>query len=287
MKNKWIIPVVILGLSSLAACGQEEAYEGVIVPDAPVITTTTRATEPATTKQTTVKTKKTTKTTKATTTAATTTTTAAATTKAEDDYVRYAEDLSAEELHNVNIFLSNFAEQGIEDYDSETTNVWERAYFGYINTKINDRGTYDKFVAQNDIVVPLEYLSERSERFFGKPITEDEIKKTKNPYNSVEIYYREGNFHFTGGSGESYTYMACVHSVVDLTNGSHSVKFTVYDMSSLCSETVDAKYYDMTSEQLEKAGAKVSAYGVAIITDNKYNDKDTYILDSYYALPNA
>lgn len=284
MKNKWIIPVVILGLSSLAACGQEEPTESVIVPDAPVTVTTTIATEPATTKRPPVRTQYTTK---ATTTSTTTTTTTAATTKAEDDYVRYAEDLSAEELHNVNIFLSNFAEQGIEGYDSETPSVCERAYFGYINTKINDPDTYAGFVAQNDIVVPIEYLSERSERFFGKPITEDEIKKTKNPYNSVEIYYREGNFHFTGGSGESYTYMASVHSVEDLTNGSHSVKFEIYDMSSLCQETVDAKYYDMTSEQLEKAGAALFGYGVAIITDNRYNGKDTYILDTYYALPNA
>lgn len=285
MKNKWIIPVVILSLSGLASCGQEEPTESVIVPEAPVVVTTTRATEPATTKKTTVKTTKATKAAKTTT--ATTTTTVATTTKSDDDYVRYAEDLSAEEFHNVNIFLSNFAEQGIEDYDCETSSVWERAYFGYINTKINDPDTYVKFVAQNDIVVPLEYLSERSERFFGLPITEDEIKKSKNPYNSVEVYYREGNFHFTGGSGESYTYMASVHSVEDLTNGSHSVKFEIYDMSSLCQETVDAKYYDMTSEQLKKSGAVLFGYGVAIITDNRYNGKDTYILDTYYALPNA
>ncbi len=287
MNKKLIIPVITLSIASLASCGHDGGKdESIIVPDKPAVSTvaTTEATtaKPAKTTKA-VKTTKAAKTTKKT-TAATTTAAVTTTTAANDLKMRTKDEISAEELHNVNIFLSNFAEQSWSEFDVlDTDNVSQKVYFCYINTKINTPDTFVKFVSQYDVSIPLDFMNERSKRFFGYGINDEIAKKYKDPVSDEHSYYKDGIFHFNSGDGESYTYMACAEGIEDFNGDLHLVEFTVYDMSDVCSEMVDAKYYDMTPKEVENSGGKPCKTGDAIIQDNEYNGKKTYTLVSYNA----
>ena len=93
-------------------------------------------------------------------------------------------ELTKEEQYKINLFLSNFSEQGFEKYDCENYEDFQLINFAFTGAKINDSGKV-KYIEPND-AVSEKTINSRIQRYFGKTVVPEEGKK-------YEHFYEEGN----------------------------------------------------------------------------------------------
>ena len=194
-------------------------------------------------------------------------------------------DLSGEQLYRINIFLSNFSEQGAQSFTTATVADDYLLRLVEIYCKINHPGLVE-YVGSEECL-SLDNMNLYLKRFFGR---------TVNPYDGAEYLldawntfrYKDGYFRFPAASGESYNKFTIVYDMTANGDGTYTVDFQVYELGLeeyWNTPGIDNSFYWMNNDQ---AGDLVWAYrampiqgGTAIVRDYTFNGHATYQILSY------
>lgn len=141
-------------------------------------------------------------------------------TQADDRNGGYLENLSAEEIELLNLFLSNFSELFYENIDN--SNVEDMINFVVVNTKVNYKenilvdtsdGHYTEYISE-------EYMAKRIKRYFGVSI---------EPVSTAMCAYENGRYYPEMSEGERFlNRFTKVTSATENPDGTIIVNYDVY-----------------------------------------------------------
>lgn len=188
-------------------------------------------------------------------------------------------EITRSEQKKLNLFLSNFAEQGFGPFDREHPDVGQITEFAYIWSRINKPD--DVKIDGDNYVLAFGKIKKIANTYFGIKLTERELKD--HIWNEVGMgVYSDGYFRAPLADGESFTNLAIAKSASDLGEGRLRIEFDIYSLDLGVyfdnSGEIPRKYYSMNNEKAEKSEElNHSGEGYAIV----YLDDDSYKL-SYY-----
>ena len=197
--------------------------------------------------------------------------------------------LDANKQYEANIFLSNFAEQGINlyFYDLETSRILPPLVdFAHIWCKINDRSaiTYAQFDGGTYEVLTLDKVRSVIKRYISLDMTQESVENYYYPQE--HSFYRDGKFYFDAADGEAHNCIAVADSLARLDNGLYCLTFTEYeiDLDRYYSfETgIPRSYYELSASDASQHQYLTRIRdGYAIVTPYQYNGRNTYQLVEY------
>lgn len=202
--------------------------------------------------------------------------------------------LSGNQQYEINIFLSNFAEQyfgGTDYFDVAAPNINDLVFFCHIYTKLNTDYPYEykkipdkRWGEVSYEVYSLEQFNKVLDRFLGIRFTDDEVRA--GYADEEHSFYRDSHFYFTAADGETYSRFAVANTMYLDTNGNYVVDFDIYQLSFDLywkSGTVEKKYYALSPVEAQNtAGLSKVASGRAAVVPFQYNGRDTYRINAYY-----
>ena len=183
--------------------------------------------------------------------------------------------------YKMNVFVSNFAEQGLRFYDEEEDrDIAELTEFAYIWMKINkykdieSEGSYYR--------ISLEKVKSIIEKYFDVKLSNDELYGYDWDKSKYSGFCKGGYYYVPAADGESYTGLAIVEQAEDMGDGTLWLYFTTYDLDLdiywNSNEGIAKKYYSMNAEEARNSGDLESRYqGMAIVK----KAGDTYKLKYY------
>ncbi len=192
--------------------------------------------------------------------------------------------LTPSEQYEINVFLSNFAEQGFYDYPgSGPDHVTRMANFAHMYCKINDRSgiEYMQDNGSSYETVSLDKVNKILDRFFGETLTAAEAG---SGYESDWGFYRDGRFWYPAADGESYNTLAVADYMDEVYDGVYFVSFTVYelDLDVYFGEGLTRAYYELTPEAASASSVlDPVGYGAAIVAPYDLDGRATYQLLEY------
>lgn len=193
--------------------------------------------------------------------------------------------LEGDLLYRINIFLSNFSEQGAVSFNAATAADDYLIRLVEIYCKINHRSCI--IYLNGEECLSLEDANLYLNRFFGRTIS---------PYNGAEYLldawnsfrYQDGYFRFPAADGESYNKFTVVYEMDANTDGTYTVQFQIYELGLeeyWNTPGVDNSFYRLNTDQ---AAALVWDYrirpvqgGTAVVRDYTFNGRATYQILSY------
>ncbi len=199
--------------------------------------------------------------------------------------------MDSNQQYAANIFLSNFAEQGIfNNFDISNRDIDQLVDFAFLFCKINSRnetiGIFhyeDGSAIQDFYTVSLENVNTMLDRHFGIQLTEDMAKGFPVDGNPNK-HYLNGVFYFPAADGEAYNRIAIARTAEALGNGTFRLDFDIFllDIREYHSKGISWDYYSMTTDQAESAESLTwFSSGTAIVKPYKYYDRDTFQLIEY------
>ena len=196
-------------------------------------------------------------------------------------------ELTKEEQYKINLFLSNFSEQGFENYDCEKYEDFQLINFAFTGAKINDSGKV-QYIEPNE-AVPEKTINSRIQRYFGKTVSPEEGKKYEHFYEegnySKTIVYKDGMFLREAVDGESYGKMSVADEMVQQQDGKFRVRFKIYELEQFNIGGLfidDKNYYYTTPEQAVNSKEMVCiGSGTAVVVPYKSGNTDSYHLLKY------
>ncbi|MBQ7628249.1 MAG: hypothetical protein IJS85_04775 [Clostridiales bacterium] len=209
-----------------------------------------------------------------------------------DDFVIEPEylELDSEEQKYVNTYITNFVEQYFFDFDSDSATAEQLLDFVHIHLKIN---AYDQisYETKGDITFETFTVSEAIKvisKYFALYFTEDDCKALPAPPETygdqpAGPFYEDGKIWYEAADGESYNLIGIVDSVLNNTDGTLTLEFTIYSIDYEVYNELDmdgiTAYYSMTPEQAaaDSTHTRVKT-GTAVVTNAQSGD---YLLISY------
>ena len=209
-----------------------------------------------------------------------------------DDFVIEPEYLvlSSDEQTYANTFITNFTEQYFFDYDKDSAAVEQLLDFVHIHLKIN---AYDQisYETKGDITYET-FTADKAKKviskYFAYYFTEEDCKVLPAPPETygdqpAGPYYEDGKIWYEAADGESYNLIGIVDSVLNNTDGTLTIEFTVYSIDYEEYSTLDmdgiAAYYSLTPEQAAADSTLTQVKtGTAVVTIEQSGD---YALISY------
>ncbi len=173
----------------------------------------------------------------------------------EDREAKEEISLSKEQRQKLNLFISNFAEQGFYGYDETTADMYKIAEFAYRWTRINK---------PNDVEIDGVYyklsfdkIKKLAKKYLGLDITDTEMYSY--PWKDVkeeERFFTNGYYFAPAADGEYHTGFALVSFVYDNGDGTLDLDFIGYymDLDAFWdnNETIPKSFYSLTCEEAEK-----------------------------------
>lgn len=164
------------------------------------------------------------------------------------------EEMDADSQYWANIFISDFAEQGMTEFPRDNGSDFELASFAHRFCKINRQAaiTYvDGFET-----VSLDTVNELCLRFFGRTIDPDDGVLYTDDWGN-EWKYENGRFFFPAADGEARNRFAVVREYLRLPGGDVMLSFDVYelDLDEYWTSGMDAALYRLTAAEAEKLAA--------------------------------
>lgn len=187
--------------------------------------------------------------------------------------------------YQVNVFLSNFSEQGFKDFDLQQMEYDRMIAFIRIYCKVNQQDLVqphggEELVARADVDALLN-------RFFGLKYNPAEGEEFW-PLYSDYFYYYQDDYHFKAADGESYNKFTVVYGLTFNADGTYTADFQVYEVGLeeyWNVPGVDSAYYYMTTEEVSDMvwAERVTPIqsGTAILRPYDYNGRATYQLLKY------
>lgn len=209
-----------------------------------------------------------------------------------DDFVIEPEyiELGSEEQKYVNTYITNFVEQYFFDFDSDCATAEQLLDFVHIHLKIN---AYDQisYETKGDITFETFTVSEATKvitKYFSLYFTEDDCKVLPAPPETygdqpAGPFYEDGKIWYEAADGESYNLIGIVDSVLNNTDGTLTLEFTIYSIDYEVYNELDmdgiTAYYSMTPEQAAADSTLTRVKnGTAVVTNAQSGD---YLLISY------
>ena len=188
--------------------------------------------------------------------------------------------LSSEDIRKLNVFLSNFSEAYLYDFDSNYYDEGEAVKFAFIHNLINNDSN---IVYQGmEMGISLADVNSTLNKYFGVSVSPS-TKYVYNSYYSGDRYYnytvvweyRNGMFWTSAASGETYDYFTIVNNLIDLKDGTYRAEFNVYyaGYDSISSDCYS--YSDGTARLM----CEHKCSGYAIINKKYYSGNNTWNLD--------
>lgn len=180
--------------------------------------------------------------------------------------------VTAQERYNINLFLSNFSEQGITMYDEARTPQEELVDFAIFHTWFNrqdriERGEW----GEDNCRMSDAYVREIVQRYFGRELTS---------LSPSMITWRDGYYYWQTTGGSMGMGFACLSHVELLGGGRYGVYFGTYggweswnnQDCRLRPEQAAAKYAGSPVEQ---------GYAVIDVGGGSLADRSTWTLRHY------
>lgn len=189
-------------------------------------------------------------------------------------------ELTDEDQYRLNLFISNFAEQGFYFYDEKDVDVSALAEFAYLWSKINsysDIETEDSYYK-----LSLKKVRAITERYFDIKLSDEDLYDHDWDKSIYGAFCRKGYYYVPAADGESYTTLAVVEQAEDAGDGTLWLYFTTYnldlDIYMDSDEEIPKKYYTMNKKEAEDSSDLSSGFqGMAIVK----KDGDTFKLKYY------
>ena len=212
--------------------------------------------------------------------------------ESSDDFVIEPEylELDSEEQIYANTYITNFVEQYFYDFDRDSASTEQLLDFVHIHLKIN---AYDQisYETKGDITFET-FTVDKSikviSKYFAVYFTEEDCKALPAPptdYGDQPAgpFYEDGKIWYEAADGESYNLIGIVDSVLNNTDGTLTIEFTVYSIDYEVYNELDADgiaaYYSMTPEQAAADSTLTQVKtGTAVVTIAQSGD---YSLISY------
>lgn len=192
--------------------------------------------------------------------------------------------LGGEMLYRINIFLSNFSEQGVQSFTSATVADDYIIRVVELYCKINHPSL---IVYQNgEECLSLADANTYLVRFFGRSV---------NPYEGAEYMldaqhsfrYSAGYFRFPAADGEAYNRFTVAYEMLDNGDGSYTVSFQIFalDLGEYFDGGMDSGLYWLSNDEaasLVQAGRIAPVQGgTAVVTPYTFNGQNTFQIRSY------
>ena len=212
--------------------------------------------------------------------------------ESSDDFVIEPEylELDSEEQTYANKYITNFVEQYFFDFDRDSATAEQLLGFVHIHLKIN---AYDQisYETKGDITFET-FTVDKSikviSKYFAVYFTEEDCKALPAPptdYGDQPAgpFYEDGKIWYEAADGESYNLIGIVDSVLNNTDGTLTIEFTIYSIDYEVYSGLDmdgiAAYYSMTPEQAAADSTLTQVKtGTAVVTIAQSGD---YSLISY------
>ena len=193
--------------------------------------------------------------------------------------------LEGELLYRINIFLSNFSEQGMQSFNSSTVSDDYLLRFINLYCKINHHNQISYIGGEE--CVSLQDANTYLNRFFTRSVS---------PYEGMTYYwdswhtfrYSGGYFRYPAADGESYNYFTIVYEMTANSDGTYTVKFQNYelDLDEYWDHLgVDYSFYWLNNDQVAQLvwANRVTPVegGTAVVRDYVFNGSTTYQILSY------
>lgn len=223
---------------------------------------------------------------------ATSDTEALATSDTSDDFVIEPEylELDSDEQKYANTYITNFVEQYFFDFDRDSASTEQLLDFVHIHLKIN---AYDQisYETKGDITFET-FTVDKSikviSKYFAVYFTEEDCKALPSPPETygdqpAGPFYEDGKIWYEAADGESYNLIGIVDSVLNNTDGTLTIEFTIYSIDYEVYSGLDmdgvAAYYSMTPEQAAADSTLTQVKtGTAVVTIAQSGD---YSMISY------
>lgn len=195
--------------------------------------------------------------------------------------------LDSGKQYEANIFLSNFAEQGINIYlyDQDMSQILPSLIgFAHIWYKINDSSaiSYGTLDGETYETIPLERIASVIKRYISLTVTEETVEKYYEPQE--HSFFQDGVFFFDTADGESYNRIAVADSLSLLEDGRYCLTFTEYevDIETYFDVGIPRSYYELNPTEASRHPSLTRlADGYAIVIPYSYNGRSTYQLVEY------
>lgn len=197
----------------------------------------------------------------------------------------YGKEISIDKTtrEKMNIFLSNFSEAYLTDYDYDRDHMdMEKIYdWVHIWTKINKGHPYERR-KEADYThsyewVSLEDVNKVTEKYLGITTTDSMASSLESDY----FFYENGKFYAPAADGDTYAGLSIVTKVEDLGNNRLKLYFNGYDFIYWDDEKLAD--YSQTDEEVSKNSDYVyNNSGYAIVKKRG----SSYILEHIEEMPN-
>ena len=212
--------------------------------------------------------------------------------ESSDDFVIEPEylELDSDEQKYANTYITNFVEQYFFDFDRDSATAEQLLDFVHIHLKIN---AYDQisYETKGDITFET-FTVDKSikviSKYFAVYFTEEDCKALPSPPETygdqpAGPFYEDGKIWYEAADGESYNLIGIVDSVLNNTDGTLTIEFTIYSIDYEVYSGLDmdgiAAYYSMTPEQAAADSTLTQVKtGTAVVTIAQSGD---YSLISY------
>jgi hypothetical protein len=169
-------------------------------------------------------------------------------------------DVDAATLKKMNIFLSNFSEAGLFDFDKDNYQLREIFAWAFIWTKLNkwenisyeqrpDDGIYS--VCE---VISLKDMNTVLDKYLGFTVSDEEAAaEISKPDEWYGLFYEDGGIKAPAADGESYTGFTVVHQVEDLGDNRLKLYFANYsqDLDAYFDGVDKDTYYGLKGEEAD------------------------------------
>ena len=198
--------------------------------------------------------------------------------------------LSADEQYEINIFLSNFSEQGFnmynevekvvitEDFHVDHANVNQMVQFAFDMYDINIGNELTFLDGGSSMALTVDQVCGKVNRYFALNLTPEDVARCG--------YAKEGNYvKKPYAVGDSHPEFTIVSEMLDQGDGTYLAKFKIFVLEEAATGgnmVSDKSVYAMTeAEANTTAGVSYYGYGKAVVKPYQVNGKDSYQLISY------
>ncbi len=178
----------------------------------------------------------------------------------------------------LNIFISNFAEQGMGNYDYGKEDMLQYGYFAYKWSCLNH---YSDVKAEDGYYyVSFETVQKVVEKYFGRKLNKAELEACTD----TDIHHgfiKNGGYYMPAADGEAHTGFAVVTSMEDTGSDIYRMEFTIFDLDLDAyydnGEMIPARYYELGAANTDRSDIIKRADGYAIAA----KEGDSYKLRLY------
>ena len=185
--------------------------------------------------------------------------------------------ITSELQRNVNIFLSNYSEVGLNSFD-EHPSVSDMIFFGLEHNLFNNNyAEEDECYFNGDYYnmrMSIDRIKKSVSKFFNYNLSDSDFDKLNNCRNGYYYWFETGGGFYGGDS--------VVYEIYDIGNNEYLLRFKVYSIDAL----IHSERYGFSENQviqLQKEDEYVcfEGSGEAVIRTTNLNDRSKYSIRKY------